>query len=38
MANGLETATVEPANFQAFLAKDVRDWKARIESIRQRIK
>jgi tripartite-type tricarboxylate transporter receptor subunit TctC len=38
MANGLEPATVEPANFQAFLAKDVRDWKARIESIKNRIK
>jgi tripartite-type tricarboxylate transporter receptor subunit TctC len=38
MANGLEPATVEPAAFQAFLTKDVRDWKARIESIRTRIK
>jgi tripartite-type tricarboxylate transporter receptor subunit TctC len=38
MANGLETATVEPSNFQSFIEKDVRDWKARIESIRQRIK
>jgi tripartite-type tricarboxylate transporter receptor subunit TctC len=37
-ANGLEPATVEPAAFQAFLQKDVSDWKTRIESIKSRIR
>lgn len=36
-ANGLEPATIEPSKFQSFLTQDIKDWKARIESIRTRI-
>lgn len=35
--NGLEPATVAPAEFPTFLKKDVKEWKSRIESIRARI-